>query len=382
MVAAEIFLIGNDDAMVVLSERPYDSEDVLQGLLERYPNVLAGDSGNSADRRWLLVRREIAVASEEGGPGRFSLDHLFLDQDAVPTLVEVKRSSDTRIRREVVGQMLDYAANAVSYWPIENLRASFEETCAASSTDPAGELELLLGAEADPDEFWASVEANLRAGRVRLVFVADVLPVELRRVIEFLNEQMNPAEVIGVEVRQYVGGDGSPRALVPRVVGQTALAEQSKRQSQVWDEQRFLEDLRARATPEEALVAERLMEWSRVHLPNVRWGKGQTGSFNPYVTIGGVTYRPIGISTDGPSLNVRVELLKDKPPFTDQEKQQELLQRLRDNHFKVSQERGLDDWPIAHLREFVDADALARLLDALTWLADEIRSADATHSTV
>ena len=28
-----------------------------------------------------------------------------------PTLVEVKRSSDTRIRREVVGQMLDYAAN-------------------------------------------------------------------------------------------------------------------------------------------------------------------------------------------------------------------------------------------------------------------------------
>jgi hypothetical protein len=31
-----------------------------------------------------------------------------LDQDAVPTLVEVKRSSDTRIRREVMGQMSDY----------------------------------------------------------------------------------------------------------------------------------------------------------------------------------------------------------------------------------------------------------------------------------
>jgi hypothetical protein len=44
----------------------------------------------------------------------------------VPTLVEVKRSSDTRIRREVVGQMLDYAANAVVYWPLERLRATFE----------------------------------------------------------------------------------------------------------------------------------------------------------------------------------------------------------------------------------------------------------------
>jgi hypothetical protein len=36
-----------------------------------------------------------------------------LDQDAILTIVEVKRSTDTHVRREVVGQMLDYAANAV-----------------------------------------------------------------------------------------------------------------------------------------------------------------------------------------------------------------------------------------------------------------------------
>ena len=38
------------------------------------------------------------------------MDHLYIDQNAWPTLVEVKRSKDTRIRREVVGQMMDYAA--------------------------------------------------------------------------------------------------------------------------------------------------------------------------------------------------------------------------------------------------------------------------------
>ena len=48
----------------------------------------------------------------------------------MPTLVEVKRSDDTRIRREVVGQMLDYAANGVVYWPAERLRADFESRCA------------------------------------------------------------------------------------------------------------------------------------------------------------------------------------------------------------------------------------------------------------
>jgi hypothetical protein len=67
-----------------------------------------------------------------GSGNRWSVDHLFLDQDAVPTIVEVKRSTDTRIRREVVGQMLDYAANAVVYWPVEAIRAEFE----ANQEDP------------------------------------------------------------------------------------------------------------------------------------------------------------------------------------------------------------------------------------------------------
>ena len=54
----------------------------------------------------------MGIPGDEDGGGRWSLDHLFLDQDANPTLVEVKRSTDTRIRREVVGQVLDYVANA------------------------------------------------------------------------------------------------------------------------------------------------------------------------------------------------------------------------------------------------------------------------------
>ncbi len=58
------------------------------------------------------------MPSEEGGAGRWAIDHLFLDQDGIPTIVEVKRSTDTRIRREVVGQMLDSAANAVGRWSI------------------------------------------------------------------------------------------------------------------------------------------------------------------------------------------------------------------------------------------------------------------------
>jgi hypothetical protein len=115
-----IYLLREDDELVEMLERPYDSEAVLQQLLAKHPSLLAGDQLEaSAPRRWLLVAREASLPAEADGGGRWSVDHLFLDQDAVPTLVEVKRSSDTRIRREVVGQMLDYAANAVVYWPVE-----------------------------------------------------------------------------------------------------------------------------------------------------------------------------------------------------------------------------------------------------------------------
>jgi hypothetical protein len=96
-----VFLIQNDDSLLEMEEKPYDSESLLQELLAKYPNLLAGSQIDENDpRRWLLIGREATLTSEEGGSDRWSVDHLFLDQDAIPTLVEVKKSSNTDIRRK------------------------------------------------------------------------------------------------------------------------------------------------------------------------------------------------------------------------------------------------------------------------------------------
>lgn len=222
-----MFLLNGDD-LVPMREQAYDSEDRLQGWLAKYPDLLAGgDHLEGSARHWLLVKREAGIPDREAGGSRWSLDHLFIDQEAVPILVEVKRSDDTRIRREVIGQMLDYAANGVVYWPAERMRASFEARCAKEGMDADDVFRESLGDELEPERFWEDVEQNLRSGRIRLVFVSDVIPPELRRVIEFLNERMSPTEVIGIEIRQYVG-DGNLRTLVPRVVGQTEQARTQK----------------------------------------------------------------------------------------------------------------------------------------------------------
>lgn len=264
------------ERLIEMREQPYDTEALLQDLLSSHPALLAGEQiDQAAPRRWLLVQAEIGVPDRLDGTGRWALDHLFLDQDARPTLVEVKRSTDTRIRREVIGQMLDYAAHATAYWTADRLRLSFEQRCARQNSDPEEAVRALWGD--DVDAFWARAVENLHDGRLRLLFVADVLPAELRRVIEFLNGAFTDIEVLGVEVKQYTG-DGA-QALVPRVIGQTVRAQDRKHPAartpgEVWTAERFAEDVRARGLPGSVAILDQLLSFAAAHGLRVWWGKG------------------------------------------------------------------------------------------------------------
>ena len=268
-----IFLLHDDETLTEMREQPYESEALLQRLLAQHPALLPGELINrDSPRRWLLVRREAGVPSAENKADRWSMDHLFLDQEGVPTIVEVKRGSDTRIRREVVGQMLDYAANAVLYWPVDRIRSMFEENSTASGVEPDVALRELLGeasaADGDAiDDFWSAVERNFQSQRVRLIFVADVIPSELQRIVEFLNAQMRPAEVLAVEVRQYVGT--GPKTLVPRVYGLTAEAQMQKQQrAAAMVEPAFLSLLPG----EYAAAVQRFFEACRAQGLHLAWG--------------------------------------------------------------------------------------------------------------
>ena len=199
------------EGLTALEESGYVAESVLQALLVDYPDLLPGDQIDPENpRRWLLISREMGVPDEAEAGGRWSLDHLFLDQDAIPTFVECKRAEDTRIRREVVAQMLDYAANGIEYWSTDRLRQSAAETARARGTSLDEEVESLLDAtDIDIEGYWDQVERNLHDHRVRLVFVADRTPKDLRRLVEFLNEEMANVEVLAVEIKQYQRTDGA-----------------------------------------------------------------------------------------------------------------------------------------------------------------------------
>jgi hypothetical protein len=86
---------------------------------------------------WIPGQRSAAAAipADSGEcfvAGRWSVDHVFPDQDAVPTIVEVKRRSNTRIRREVVGRMLNMPPTASS--------TGRSSSCARSSSASASAM--------------------------------------------------------------------------------------------------------------------------------------------------------------------------------------------------------------------------------------------------
>lgn len=296
------------DGLAVLHDTKYDSEALLQEALALYPDVIAGPTTKSDEaNRLLLIAQEMGVPDSEAGGMTFRLDHLFVDSNCVPVLVEVKRSSDTRIRREVVGQMLDYAANGVRYWPLELLQDQFERNATARGQDATELLAQHIG-DLDPEQFWSNVHANLTAGRIRMLFVADELPPGLRRVIEFLNEQMTSAEVLGVEVRQFVG-DGHT-VYVPSVVGKTATAVASKSATgSVWTPESFMEAAKARCSEAEVAFIEKLLADPATKGGRLSWGRGNTPGVGGWYPINGVDSSLWVLNTNNESATTQAYLM-------------------------------------------------------------------------
>lgn len=311
--ASKIYLVNRQGGLIEMRASIYAKEADFQALLAQHPDLLDGEQFNPEDpRRWLLVGREVSVPDADAD--RWSLDHLLLDQDAVHTLVEVKRKSDTRLRREVVAQMLDYAANGAAWWSGGWMRDQLAIRCSGEGLDPDEEVVRLLANSLGVEDFWQRAESNLRAGRLRLVFVADTIPKELLTIVEFLNSQFSQAEVFAVELRYFEGGEYSTH--IPRVVGRTATAEavkQSTGRRRTWTRSEFVDDALRRGPPgggeHPNLVLDLL---TRLEGPfRIGWGTSPTrGSFTP-VEPALSTKGPISVYTDG-DLHIKLHWLDEK----------------------------------------------------------------------
>jgi hypothetical protein len=375
-LGASLFHINQDGTLAVMRETAYDSEDLIQRLLEEHPEILAGDQFHGGEpRRWVLVSREMPVPDGKDGGNRWSLDHLFLDQDAVPTLVEVKRRSDTRSRREVIGQMFDYAANGPAYWDLGELRGAFEKTQREQSLEPDETLRVLTGDLVGPDQFWSDVERHLRAGRIRMVFVVDEVPPELLRIIEFLGRQLRDAEVYLVEVRQHVGQSG--RVLATSVMGAGPQAAASAPRAPTMTEDQWIANFEANHGQQAGDIARGFMQWMKKAATQTFVTSSQNPSFGMMVFGGGRKNYPFFLVANG-KISISLGYLASSVRFADESQRREIADRVQSaTGFDFSGKNLMGDIriPIQELALDTKRSALFGVLD---WIVNELRNSETT----
>jgi hypothetical protein len=179
----------------------HQNEDALQQLLATAPDLLPGAETGLP----LAVAREFPVSS-----GR--IDIVGVDVDGEITLCECKLATNPGIRREVIGQLLEYAS-VLQGVALTDFANRFEARHGAALWDAVAGI---AGEGFDREAFGQRVAENLGAGRFRLVVVVDRISDALRETILYLNDHLDRA-VLALELAYL--RDGDVEMLLPRVFG-------------------------------------------------------------------------------------------------------------------------------------------------------------------
>ena len=374
-----VYLV-NDDQLVAMERTLYDAEAVLQGLLAMDARLLGGAaSGEASMRRWVHVQREAPVRGASGQV--WSADNIFIDDEAVPTVVEVKRSTNTQLRREVVGQLLEYVTNLRASTSADDLRSKFEDAARTLDEDPEAALQQALRVTMSADEYWAAVGENLARGRIRGFVVADEIPEELRRIIEYLNDQLGDSRFLALEVPQFAASIGVT-TLVPQVVAgslEPPVKQESARASGQWDEERLIAQLvdTERGGTKAADAGRALLEWASDKGLGMSWGTGRdTASVTLFVPLPGEP-RVICIVGTG-YFQWYFASYRARAPFDSLERREELLrkiQRIDGIRWKSSAPQAPEKYPGMLLAPFSAPGPRAQLIEILDWLVSETRRA-------
>jgi len=194
----------------------------------------------------------VVVIKTEAGVTKGSIDVLLLGNDGVLTIVEAKLSENTReIRRMMIAQAIEYAAQLYSEWDSNRIQSEGEKYWRKKyDKDFLEEMSNKFDVQPD-EEFWKSVDANVKEGKLRVLYACDEIPKEVRQIIEFLN-RFSEFDVYGLEVKLH------PRELeillTTDLIGPTAAEKAAKekerdqkpgrRQGRIWTEEEFRDQLK------------------------------------------------------------------------------------------------------------------------------------------
>lgn len=207
------------------------SEAWLRDFLLRHPEVLPAGDIDPAFADPIPIAREL---NTQAGP----IDAVFATRDGGLVVVECKLWRNPQARREVVGQILDYAKE-LARWRYEDLQrevARARRNSAAAgifpgctATDGKGDAVFDEVARRHPGlvqaDFIDAVSRNLRTGRFLLLIAGDGIREGTETIVRFLAESAGLRFTFGlVEMAGYQAEDGD-LLVQPRLLARTIEIE-------------------------------------------------------------------------------------------------------------------------------------------------------------
>jgi len=218
------FIVGPDKnsklERVPLSKGEFQ-EEWLQKLLQNSPQLLPVAEIDAIYAPLVCIGREVATAAGY-------IDNLYISPKGYITIVETKLWRNPEARREVVGQIIDYAKELkqFSYERLDKAVRSYNKSYFGKESSLfESMMEHQLLKEEDETLFVDLVEKNLFNARFLLLIVGDGIRDGVWRMTEFLNSTPNMLYNIGlVELEVYRISDDE-KLVIPNLLMKTTIVE-------------------------------------------------------------------------------------------------------------------------------------------------------------
>jgi len=213
-------LIRDNGQHQKLEKTPFSSrdyqEDWLQSLIHNSPSLLPVSEIEPAFGPLVSIGREIPTSVG-------FIDNLLMSPQGYLTIVETKLWRNPEARREVVGQIIDYAKE-ISHWTFDELDQkvrTYNKTARKSALGVIDTLRTLEDIrEEDESKIIDAITRHLQRGRFLLLVVGDGIRESVEAMADFLGQTPQLHFTLAlVELQIY--RMGQDRIVIPQVVMRT-----------------------------------------------------------------------------------------------------------------------------------------------------------------
>ncbi len=198
---------------VPLTEKLFQ-EDWLQNLIFKNPQILPIDNLEIGFTPLIPLGREIPTSVGY-------IDNLFISSDGYITIVETKLWRNPEAKREVVGQIIDYAKDLTN-WTFNKLNSAIK----LNNVENKGIIEAIKDLEELEEEYESklidNIERNLKRGRFLLLIVGDGIRESVEDMVDYLSNSAQMLFTLGlVELQVYKALNNKDLIVVPNLITRT-----------------------------------------------------------------------------------------------------------------------------------------------------------------